>query len=78
MEPPEKITFGEMRAAGARGVIVFCRDHHCSHSVELDVECWPDSLRLSDIEDRFVCQACGKFGADVRPVYPSAETGTER
>jgi len=30
---------------------------------------WPDDLRLSDIETRFVCQACGKHGADVRPDF---------
>ena len=28
---------------------------------------WPDHIRLSDIEHRFVCEACGKRGADVRP-----------
>jgi hypothetical protein len=26
-------------------------------------------LRLSDIEARFVCGACGKRGADVRPDF---------
>jgi hypothetical protein len=30
---------------------------------------WPDELRLSDIEARFVCKACGKRGADVRPDF---------
>jgi hypothetical protein len=30
---------------------------------------WPDDLRLSDIEGRFVCQVCGKRGADVRPDF---------
>jgi hypothetical protein len=25
--------------------------------------------KLSDIEDRFVCTACGKRGADVRPNF---------
>jgi hypothetical protein len=66
---PQKITFGEMRASGARGVVVFCRDHACSHSVTMDAELWPDSLRLSDIEEQFVCQKCGNHGADLRPVY---------
>jgi hypothetical protein len=28
---------------------------------------WPDDVRLSDIEPRFLCQVCGKRGADVRP-----------
>jgi hypothetical protein len=27
---------------------------------------WPDDVRLSDIEDRFTCTACGKNCADVR------------
>jgi hypothetical protein len=28
---------------------------------------WPDDMRLSDLERRFICSACGKRGADVRP-----------
>ena len=28
---PQKITFGEMRSSGVRDVLVYCRDHHCSH-----------------------------------------------
>jgi hypothetical protein len=30
---------------------------------------WPDEVRLSDIEPRFVGAACGKRGADVRPDF---------
>ena len=30
---------------------------------------WADDIRLSDIEQRFVCKACGKRGADVRPDF---------
>jgi hypothetical protein len=30
---------------------------------------WPDDLRLSDIEHRFICAACGKRAADVRPDF---------
>jgi hypothetical protein len=57
---PAKITFRELRATGVRGVLVYCTDHKCSHSVAMDADIWPDDLRLSDIEGRFVCQACGK------------------
>jgi hypothetical protein len=32
-------------------------------------DCWPDDVRLSDLEWRFVRQACGKRGADVRPDF---------
>jgi hypothetical protein len=36
---PQKITFGEMRASGVRDVLIYCRDHRCSHHVGLsDIE----------------------------------------
>ena len=73
---PQKITFGEMRASGVRDVLVYCRDHHCSHHVRISADFWPDHLRLSDIEDRFVCRVCGKRGADIRPDFPQGRMGT--
>ena len=27
----EKITFAEMRAAGVRGLLIYCSDYKCSH-----------------------------------------------
>ena len=36
-----------------------CRDHRCSHHVEISADRWPDDVRLSDIEPGFVCTACG-------------------
>jgi hypothetical protein len=63
---PQKITFGEMREMGVRGVLVYCADYHCSHSIAISADRWPDDLRLSDIEPRFVCRACGKRGAILR------------
>jgi hypothetical protein len=41
---PQKITFGEM---GVRGVLIYCADYHCSHSVALSADRWPDEVRLS-------------------------------
>ena len=32
---PEKITFGEMRSAGVRGLLIYCSDYHCSHSTAI-------------------------------------------
>jgi hypothetical protein len=29
----------------------------------------PDHVRLSELVPRFVCKACGKRGADVRPDF---------
>ena len=59
-ERPTKITFGEMRDMGVRGVLVYCADYRCSRSVALSADRWPDEMRLS------VCAACGKRGAEVR------------
>jgi len=44
----QKITFGEMRAAGVRNVFIYCSDHRCSHcvTVEASADRWPDDLRL--------------------------------
>jgi hypothetical protein len=46
-----------------------CSDYRCSHSIAVSANQWPDDLRLSDIEHRFLCEACGKRGADVRPDF---------
>jgi hypothetical protein len=27
----KRITFAEMRAAGVRGLLIYCSDYHCSH-----------------------------------------------
>jgi hypothetical protein len=54
---PEKITFAAMRASGVRGILVYCCDFKCSHSIALSADQWPDDMRLSDIESRFVCTA---------------------
>jgi hypothetical protein len=67
----QKITFAEMRAAGVRGVLIYCSDYRCSHSTSLDADRWADDIRLSDIEVGFVCTACGRRGADVRPDWDS-------
>ena len=38
---PQKITFGEMRASGVRDVLIYCRDHRCSHHADG----WADDVR---------------------------------
>ena len=65
----EKITFGEMRSSGVRGMLVYCSDYRCSHSITLSADRWSDDVRLSDLEPLFTCTACGKRGADVRPDF---------
>ena len=42
----------------------------------MDASNWRDDLRLSDIEGRFICQKCGRRGADVRQDFPAAKMGS--
>jgi hypothetical protein len=72
----QKITFGEMRESGVRRLLIYCSDYHCSHWTATSGDRWPDDVRLSDLEPRFICQACGRRGADVRPDFPQARMGT--
>ena len=65
---PQKITFAEMRDMGIRGLLIYCADYRCSHSIAISGDGWPDDVRLSDIEDRLICTACGKR-SDVRPDF---------
>jgi hypothetical protein len=69
VDRPVKITFGEMRDSGVRGILVYCTDYRCTNSIALMADHWPDDLRLSDIEPLFICSSCGKRGADVRPKF---------
>lgn len=69
MTREQKITLGEMRASGVRGLPIYCADYHCSHSTAISRDRWPSHIRLSDLESRFVCKACGKRGADIRPDF---------
>src|SRR5258706_2688411 len=73
----QKITLGEMRASGVRGLLIYCSDYKCSHSTAMSGDRWPDHVRLSDLEPLFTCQACGQKGADVRPNF-SWEEETRR
>ena len=82
---PQKITLAEMRAANVRGLLIYCSDYRCSHWTAISGDRWPDDVRLSDLESRFTCQACGRRkprftcqacgrrGADVRPDWQSVE-----
>ena len=63
----QKITLGEMRHSGP------CRPTAATIAAAIrsaiSAVRWPDEVRLSDLEARFACKACGKRGADVRPNF---------
>ena len=73
---PQKITFGEMCSSGVREVLIYCRDHRCSHRIEVSTDRWGDDVRLSDIEPNFICTRCGHRGSEVRPAFRQGRMGT--
>ena len=74
---PQKITFGEMRSC-VRGLLIYCSGYRCSHSIAISADPWPDHVRLSDLEPRFFCMACGKRGADVRRIFIGMGSRSQR
>nr|WP_128925603.1 hypothetical protein [Bradyrhizobium guangxiense] len=70
---PVKITFGELREMGLRDVLIYCADYRCGHNTSVSAHFWADELRLSDVEPRFTCTACGRRGADVRPDFDTGQ-----
>jgi hypothetical protein len=41
MQRPQKITFGEMRESGVRGVLIYCSDYHCSYYITAGADVLP-------------------------------------
>ena len=67
MQRPLKITFGEMRESGVRGVLIYFTGYRCSHYVTALI----DSRMIFEpaISTRFLCTACGSREADIRPDF---------
>jgi len=66
MDYPQKITFGDMRSSGVREILIYCRDHRCSHHIETSADGWADDVRLSDIEPSFTCTKAPRCGPSSR------------
>lgn len=77
MQRTQKITLREMLSNDApRLLIVYCADFKCSHPVIVSSDLWPDHVRLSDLDPKLNCKACGRRGTDVRPLFEKAAMGT--
>jgi hypothetical protein len=46
---PQKITFGEMRDMGVRGILVYCADYRCSHSIATSAARCPEPPRAGPL-----------------------------
>jgi hypothetical protein len=74
---PQRITLADMREQDARGILVCCADYTCSHSI---AQCGPLAGRSPALRSRaaFICKACGKRGADVRPDFNWSRTAVRQ
>jgi hypothetical protein len=54
MRQQQKITLGEMRQSAVTGLLVYCSDDRCSRHIRITADGWPDEVRLSDLEPRFI------------------------
>jgi hypothetical protein len=41
----QKTTFAGLRGMGVPGILIYCADYRCSHSIAISGEEWPDELR---------------------------------
>jgi hypothetical protein len=56
----QKVTLGQMRQMGVRGLLVFCPNYKCAHLANISGDNWRTMVRLSDVEPCFVSQWCGE------------------
>jgi hypothetical protein len=59
---------------GVRGVLVYCADHHCSHSVALSADQWPDNVGAISAaslraEDEMSVEGCRQRCRSQAPIH---------
>jgi hypothetical protein len=73
-DPVQKITFAEMRAAGVRGVLIYCSDYRCSHSICLDADRWATRTSLEVTTELSVAARGQRYS----PVVPGLDINSSR
>jgi hypothetical protein len=63
--PIVPMTLGNMRANGVRSLRVYC--YACHRDEVLNVDSYPDDVRVTAFGPRMVCTRCGMIGANARP-----------
>jgi hypothetical protein len=43
----QKIALGQMRQMDVRGLLIYCSDYSCAHSIEVRGDPWLDHIRLA-------------------------------
>ena len=52
---PQQSTADRPVSWSVPALLIYCRDHRCSHHVEVSADGWADDVRLSDIEPGLPC-----------------------
>jgi hypothetical protein len=48
----QKITLGEMRSSGVRGLLIYCSDFRCSHWITISGDRWPDGVGPPQLSEK--------------------------
>ena len=67
----QKITFGDMRDSGVRGLLIYCADYRCSHLIAVGADEWPDDLRLQERRNRLEAVEPAASSFAVTPASPA-------
>jgi hypothetical protein len=74
----QKITLGEMRSSGVSGLLVYCADYKCSHTIKLEavvVDRW-EIESGSPTSSPASSASAAALEADIRPNFAPARMGT--
>jgi hypothetical protein len=69
-EPIRRMTLGNMRQHGVRGLFVTCRQgghRHCGHERAVNLDDGPDDAKVPSFGPRMRCSHCGRLGASPVP-----------
>jgi hypothetical protein len=62
----QKITFAEMHDIGVHGLLIYCADYRCSHSLAISGDGWPDDIRPLLISSSV---SSAEAAASAAPIY---------
>ena len=74
MQRPTKITFGELRASGVRQVLLYCRDHKCTHQVTVNADRCP---LMSGCRTSSQASSAAPAASAARPAFAHARMGAD-
>jgi hypothetical protein len=72
---PQKITLGDMRSSGVRGLLIYCADYKCSHWIGVSTDQWSDAMCGCPISKK---SSAAPPAASAVPTSGRISTGTKK